>query len=119
MSFEVVEVGYARFGPGVAVPSLDDLADVTGALAGTTGQTLVKGADGQWRPAAPPAAASYTHTQTTPAASWPITHNLSRYPQVTVVDTAGARLLTDVVYGSANSVTVTHAVPLAGVAYLL
>lgn len=64
------------------------------------------------------ALAPYTHTQSAAAASWLITHNLGRYPQVSVVDTAGDLLLTDVTYTALNSVTVTFAAPTAGVAYL-
>ncbi len=70
MSVEVVEVGTpggvvtvhiggASAGVvGVGVPvgasKLDDLTDVDGAAAATTGQALVKAGDGQWRPATAP-----------------------------------------------------------------
>lgn len=69
-------------------------------------------------PTGPPGGSTYTHTQSTPAASWAITHNLGRYPQVTVVDTAGVRLFPDLTYDSLNTVTVTHAAPTAGSAYM-
>lgn len=69
-------------------------------------------------PAGAPGGSTYTHTQSTPAASWAITHNLGRYPQVTVVDNAGVRLFPDLTYDSLNTVTVTHAVPTTGSAYL-
>lgn len=65
-----------------------------------------------------PGVTGYTHTQTNPAASWPINHNLGRYPQVTVVDSAGNRRISDVVYTNINNVSIIHSEPLAGAAYL-
>lgn len=58
-------------------------------------------------------------SQATPAASWPISHGLGHYPQVTVVDPAGNRMLPDLAYADVNTVTIVHASPLAGAAYLL
>ncbi len=134
MSVEVVEVGApggvmtvhiggaAAGVVGVGVPvgasQLDDLTDVDGATAGLTGHTLVKASDGQWRPAAPPAAATYTHTQTTPAASWSGTHGLGRYPQAMLLDPDGRRFLADLEFPTPDTYSVTHAEPTAGALHL-
>lgn len=107
--------------PELGVHDLDDLDDVDGAATGLVGQALVKSPDGIWRPATVSGdggVASLVFTQNTPAATWSIPHNLGRYPQVTVVDTSGRRLLPDLEYPSLTAVTVTHAEPLAGAAYL-
>ncbi len=106
--------------PGVSrgAARLDELADVDGATAGLAGQTLVKAGDGQWRPAAPPAASIFTHTQVTPAASWSGTHGLGRYPQAILLDPAGRRFLADLEFPTVNTYSVTHAEPTAGALHL-
>lgn len=134
MTVEVVEIGPpvgavtvsiggagtagVAVGTPVGANRLDDLTDVDATTAGLTGHTLVKAADGQWRPAAPPAAAVYTHTQTTPAASWSGTHGLGRYPQAILLDAAGKRFLADLEFPTVNTYSVTHAEPLAGALHL-
>lgn len=96
------------------------LPAVKAAPPATTSVTVlpVAGPTGPPGAAGAPGGSTYTHTQSTPAASWAITHNLGRYPQVTVVDTTGDRLFPDLTYDSINTVTVTHASPTAGFAYL-
>lgn len=61
----------------------------------------------------------FTFTQSTPAGSWPIVHGLGHYPQVTVVDMDGSRVIPDIDYGDVNTVTITHGSPRAGKAYLI
>lgn len=65
-----------------------------------------------------PGATTYTHTQTAPAAVWTITHNLDRYPSVSVVDSAGTVVIGDVQYQSKDVIQVAFTAPFAGVAYL-
>lgn len=101
---------------------LDELDDVEGADLGLGGQVLTKSLDGIWRPAAPTGgggASGLVFLQATPAATWMIPHNLGGYPQVTAVDVDGFRVWPDLVYGSENAVTLTHAEPMAGSAYLI
>lgn len=61
--------------------------------------------------------AGYTHTQATASAQWNVTHNLGRYPAVSVVDSAGSKVVGDVRYTSLNSVTITFSAPFSGYAY--
>ena len=66
---------------------------------------------------------TYTHSQTSSSNTWTITHNLGRYPSVTVVDTGGTVLTAPVTYNSVNQLTITFfsggsALATTGKAYL-
>jgi hypothetical protein len=61
---------------------------------------------------------SYVHTQTVPAASWTINHNLGKYPAVTVADSSGSVVEGDVVYLSLNFLRIDFSASFGGVAYL-
>lgn len=63
-------------------------------------------------------AASYVFTQGTPSTTWTIVHNLGVFPSVTVVDSAGSVQIGDVLYVSANEITLTFSAAFAGKAYL-
>jgi len=76
------------------------------------------GADGAVGPPGPPGGASYTHSQMVPAADWTITHNLARFPSVTVIDSAGSTVVGDVEYLSNNAIAVHFNAAFAGTAYL-
>lgn len=80
--------------------------------------TLVVPIGGPPGPIGPVGGAGYSHTQATPAASWPVTHGLGRYPQATVLDTAGRRVIADLEFPTANTCSVTHAAPMAGSLHL-
>jgi hypothetical protein len=67
----------------------------------------------------PGSGAPEVHVQATAAATWIITHTLGHYPQVTVVDDAGAVILADVFYTALDSITVVHAAPRTGAAYIM
>lgn len=56
--------------------------------------------------------------QSSALSTWTIPHNLNRHPSVTLVDSTGARVWTDVFYVDSNVVQVTFATPTAGKAYL-
>ena len=60
----------------------------------------------------------HVHTQGSAATSWSITHALTGYPSVTVVDSAGTVVIGDVQYNSTTSITVTFQSAFAGKAYL-
>ena len=66
---------------------------------------------------------TYTHNQNTTSNTWTITHNLNRFPSVTVVDSADTIVYGTVVYNSANQLTITFfqagsALAFSGKAYL-
>lgn len=53
------------------------------------------------------------------AATWIITHNLGKYPQVTLLDDDGNEFEADVFFNNLNQVTVVFAEPASGKAVLL
>ena len=66
---------------------------------------------------------TFTHNQSTTSDTWVITHNLNRFPSVTVVDSANTIVHGTVVYNSNKQLTVTFfangsALAFQGKAYL-
>ncbi len=66
---------------------------------------------------------TYTHNQNSTSDTWVITHNLHRFPSVTVVDSAGTIVQGTVVYNSNKQLTITFfqagsALAFQGKAYL-
>lgn len=62
--------------------------------------------------------AFFVFNQETPSAQWQISHNLNKFPSVSVVDTAGTQIFTIAKYNNANSLTLTFSAAFAGKAYL-
>ncbi len=60
---------------------------------------------------------SYIHTQTAASSTWNITHNLGKYPAVSIVDTGGNEVIGEVVYNNNNSVSLQFSAPFSGKAY--
>ena len=50
---------------------------------------------------------TYTHNQTSTSNTWVVTHNLHRFPSVTVVDSGGSIVVGTVVYNSNKQLTIT------------
>jgi|TARA_R100000935_G_C2839203_1_gene170059 hypothetical protein len=66
-------------------------------------------------------ASTYVHPQDVASAIWVITHNLNSYPSVTVTDSANTPFATgfgQVVYNSANKLTITFSAAFTGKAFL-
>ena len=62
--------------------------------------------------------ATYTFEQAIASDTWEITHNLNKYPSVTVVDSGGDQVLTDVNYVNANKIILQFSAAFSGKAYL-
>lgn len=60
---------------------------------------------------------NYVHTQGVASAEWNITHNLQKFPAVTVVDSAGTVVVGEVTYLDQNSLKVTFSAEFSGKAY--
>ena len=60
----------------------------------------------------------FTYIKSTPDSVWEITHDLDKYPSVTVVDSAGSVVMGDITYTSKSSLTVTFSAAFSGKAYL-
>lgn len=70
-------------------------------------------------PPGPPGKVETTiHNQTTPSATWTITHGFGRYPAVTIVDSAGSVVMGKVDYVDDNTITVSFEAAFSGKAYL-
>lgn len=60
----------------------------------------------------------YTHNQVAAAATWNITHNLDKYPSVSIVDSANNLVVGDVEYINTNQLTLTFNGAFSGKAYI-
>jgi len=89
-----------------------------GGIIATVGAIGPPGSPGPMGPAGPPAT-SYIHSQLTPSSSWIIPHNLSKYPSVTILDSAGTQIaFPDLSYPNANTVLLGFDFSFSGTAYL-
>lgn len=61
---------------------------------------------------------NFIYTKGTPDKVWDITHNLDKYPSVTIVDSAGSVVMGDITYISKNNLKVTFSAAFGGTAYL-
>ena len=80
--------------------------------------TAKQGLTGPPGPAGSGGDLNYTHTQVGASNSWSITHNLGKYPSVTVVDSGDTEVIGDVLYLSDNALEVHFTASFSGKAYL-
>ena len=59
-----------------------------------------------------------THTQGSASSTWTVTHNLNKFPSVTIVDSNEEQIFGVVDYQSANTIVLTFAAAISGKAYL-
>jgi hypothetical protein len=84
---------------------------------GDTGDTGLQGPQGeQGEPGT--GDAFYLHDQMIAASTWTITHNLNKYPSVTIVTSAGDEVEGDVSFPTINTVTLNFSASFSGKAYL-
>ena len=100
-----------------------DLTDSDGAkttvkLKGGQGITLTQPASNEITIASLNDDANFVFTQGIPSATWNITHNLDKFPSVSVADTANQLMYGDTEYINENSLTITFSAPFSGEAYL-
>ena len=60
----------------------------------------------------------FTFVQSSAAATWNITHNLGKFPSVSIVDSGNTVVRGDIDYTSENALTITFSAPFGGKAYL-
>lgn len=65
-----------------------------------------------------PAGGQYVHQQSVAASTWTINHTLNGFPSVTIVDSTGDQIFSDVNYVSSTQVVVNFGSPFSGTAYL-
>ena len=100
-----------------------DLTDSDGAkttvkLKGGQGITLTQPASNEITIASLNDDANFVFTLGIPSATWNITHNLDKFPSVSVADTANQLMYGDTEYINENSLTITFSAPFSGKAYL-
>lgn len=61
---------------------------------------------------------TFVHDQTIPSATWTITHDLNKFPSVTVVDSSNSEVIGQIAYSSFNTLTITFSGAFSGKAYL-
>lgn len=61
---------------------------------------------------------TYVFCQDAPLAVWTITHNMGKFPSVTVVDSGNSVVVGDIDYTNSNVLVITFASPFNGCAYL-
>ena len=61
---------------------------------------------------------SHIHNQTVSSSTWNITHNLNKYPSVSIVDSSNEEVIGEVEYINSNSLTVKFSAPFSGKAFL-
>ena len=59
-----------------------------------------------------------THTQGSASSTWTVTHNLNKFPSVTIVDSNEEQIFGVVDYQSANTIVLTFSDAISGKAYL-
>ena len=60
---------------------------------------------------------NFVYVQATSSNIWEITHNLNKYPAVTVVDSGGSVVIGEIVYIDKNNIRITFASAFSGKAY--
>lgn len=65
-----------------------------------------------------PAVTTFIYTPPEPLTTWTVTHNMDRFPSVTVVDGAGEVVHAVVDYISSNTLSIYFVYPSTGYAYL-
>lgn len=60
---------------------------------------------------------TFVYNQATSSDIWEITHNLNKYPAVTVVDSGGSVVIGEIVYIDKNNVRITFTSAFSGKAY--
>jgi len=61
---------------------------------------------------------TYIHNQISASTEWIIKHDLNKYPNASVVDSAGSVVVGDVIYISENEIKVSFTAAFSGKAYL-
>ena len=61
---------------------------------------------------------SHIHNQTVSSSTWNITHNLNKYPSVSIVDSSNEEVIGEVEHINSNSLTVKFSAPFSGKAFV-
>ena len=121
---EVVEV--QEDGAQVTVEVTEQAVEILehpSTLQGPVGPQGIQGPQGVAGPTGPVGPSgegdlNFTYTQTSPSDEWTITHNLGKFPSVSVTDSGGSKWQTEVEYVDENTCIVRFSAAFSGKAYL-
>lgn len=85
---------------------------------GTQGQYLVKKNSIDYQAEWKTIIDHYVHNQENAQIEWNVTHNLGKFPSVSVVDSANDEVIGEVTYIDTNSLTIKFTAAFSGKAYL-
>lgn len=85
---------------------------------GEQGEIGPQGIQGEVGPPGVDGYTHYVHHQMVAAATWEITHNLGRYPTVTIVDSGGTIVIGDLIYLDDDRVRAVFSAAFGGTAYV-
>lgn len=60
---------------------------------------------------------NFVHIQSVPSAIWTVTHNLNKYPAVSITDSANEEVIGEVNYVDLNTVIIEFSAPFSGKAF--
>ena len=103
--------------PVNGVSALDQLNDVD-IPSPTTGQALLYNGSAWTAQSFSATDASFVHNESPASDMWTITHNLGKYPSVTIVDSANDEVEGNVNHISINQLTITFSAAFSGKAFL-
>ena len=61
---------------------------------------------------------NYVHTQISASATWTVSHDLGKFPSVTIVDSGETVVIGNIDYVDLNNLTITFSAAFGGKAYL-
>jgi len=120
-----VEISLTKLAPDVPAPGSDpadyslqlgDLGDVD--LTNPSAGEVLKYDGNKWIDATDEGTA-FVYTQSSPATTWMINHNLGHVPTVEVFDSGSQEVDADVSHPTVNQTVIVFSVPLAGFARLI
>ena len=116
-SYQWVEVSASGFLGAQGTQGPSGLPGPQG-VQGTTGIQGFLGIQGMQGTQGTTPLVSFVYTQSPASDTWVIEHNLSFYPNITVLDSAGTILEGDISYTNSNSLTLYFSASFSGTAYL-
>lgn len=101
--------------PEVSLPAITPVTPADGDYLIITGPPGPAGPPG---PEGPPGSTggTYLHTQTTPAATWQITHALGRTPNIAVINPGGTVVYADIIHNTTSLAVIQFPTAVAGTA---
>lgn len=85
---------------------------------GNTGDFLIKKNSNDYQAEWKTIVENYVHNQQVSSIEWNVTHNMNKFPSVSIVDSANDEVIGEVTYIDTNSLTIKFTAAFSGKAYL-